>query len=71
DNQQLEIQNIVTKYQENGIIKSYTFLKAYYMEFRFSKGSVSCYIKGMSRLIKKEKSETQYNQSLLELIIKL
>lgn len=65
------IQNIVTKYQENGITKSYTFSKAYYMEFRFSKGSVSCYIKGMSRLIKKEKSETQYNQSLLELIIKL
>ncbi|WP_215535808.1 DUF226 domain-containing protein [Borreliella bavariensis] len=65
------IQNIVTKYQENGITKSYTFSKAYYMEFRFRKGSVSCYIKGMSRLIKKEKSETQYNQSLLELIIKL
>ncbi len=48
------IQNIVTKYQENGITKSYTFSKAYYMEFRFRKGSVSCYIKGMSRLIKKK-----------------
>ncbi|MBB6043612.1 DUF226 domain-containing protein (plasmid) [Borreliella yangtzensis] len=65
------IRNVVTKYQENNTTKSYTFSKAYYIEFRFKKGSISCYIKGISRLIKKEKSETKYNQSLLKLISKL
>ncbi|AHH04495.1 Putative cytosolic protein (plasmid) [Borrelia nietonii YOR] len=65
------VQNIITRYEENGVIKSYTFSRAYYIEFRFKKGSVCCYIKGMSRLIKKEKLKTQYSQFLLELIINL
>ncbi|UPA11348.1 DUF226 domain-containing protein (plasmid) [Borrelia parkeri] len=65
------VQNIITKYEENGFMRSYTFSKVYYIEFRFKKGSVFCYIKGISRLIKQKKSETQYSQFLLELIINL
>ncbi|AHH11537.1 DUF226 domain-containing protein (plasmid) [Borrelia coriaceae] len=65
------IQRIITKYEENGIMKSSTFSKVYYIEFRFKKGSVYCYIKGISRLIRKGKTQTQYSQFLLGLIIKL
>ncbi|WP_434757168.1 DUF226 domain-containing protein (plasmid) [Borrelia puertoricensis] len=65
------VQNIITRYEENGVMKSYTFSKVYYIEFRFKKGSVFCYIKGISRLIRKEKSETQYSQFLLGLIVNL
>ncbi|AHH11624.1 DUF226 domain-containing protein (plasmid) [Borrelia coriaceae] len=65
------LQNIITRYEENGVMKAYTFSRVYYIEFRFKKGSVFCYIKGMSRLIRKEKLETQYSQFLLELIINL
>lgn len=65
------VQNIIVKYQENNTTKSYTFSKIHYIEFRFKRGSVYCYIRGMSRFIKKEKAETQYNQFLLKLIIKL
>ncbi|WP_024653099.1 DUF226 domain-containing protein [Borrelia persica] len=65
------IQNIVTKYEENGIIKAYTFSKVCYIEFRFKKGSVFCYIKGISRLLKKEKTETQYSKFLCEMLTNL
>ncbi|ASJ27786.1 DUF226 domain-containing protein [Borrelia turicatae] len=65
------LQGIITEYEENGIMKASTLSKVYYIEFRFKKGSVFCYIKGIARLIKKEKSKTQYSQFLLELIINL
>ncbi|UPA09635.1 DUF226 domain-containing protein (plasmid) [Borrelia nietonii YOR] len=65
------VQNIITRYEENGVVKAYTFSKVYYIEFRFKKGSVFCYIKGISRLIKKEKLETQYSKFLLELMVNL
>ncbi|WP_024654764.1 DUF226 domain-containing protein [Borrelia hispanica] len=65
------IQNIITRYEENGIMKAYTFSKVYYIEFRFHKGSVFCYIKGIAKLLKKEKLKTQYGKFLLELIISL
>ncbi|WP_367613229.1 DUF226 domain-containing protein (plasmid) [Borrelia hermsii] len=60
------IQNVVKKYEENGVIKSYTFSKVCYIEFRFKKGSVCCYIKGISRLLKKEKIDTKYYSSLIK-----
>ncbi|AHH11753.1 DUF226 domain-containing protein [Borrelia coriaceae] len=65
------IQNIVKKYEENGIVKTTSFSKVYYIEFRFKKGSVFCYIKGISRLIRKDKLDTKYYQSLIENISKL
>ncbi|UPA11057.1 MULTISPECIES: DUF226 domain-containing protein [Borrelia] len=65
------IQNIVKKYEENGIVKTTSFSKVYYIEFRFKKGSVFCYLKGISRLIRKDKLDTKYYQSLIENISKL
>ncbi|WP_024653086.1 DUF226 domain-containing protein [Borrelia persica] len=65
------IQNVITKYEENGIIKTYTFSKVCYIEFRFQKGSIFCYIKGISRLLKKEKIGTQYSKFLFEMLTKL
>ncbi|AOW96088.1 DUF226 domain-containing protein [Borrelia miyamotoi] len=65
------IQNVVKKYEENGVIKMSTFSKVYYIEFRFKKGSVCCYIKGISRLLKKEKINTKYYNSLVEKLLSL
>ncbi|AHH11355.1 Putative cytosolic protein (plasmid) [Borrelia coriaceae ATCC 43381] len=65
------IQNLVTRYEENGVTKSSTFSKVYYVEFRFKKGSVFCYIKGIAYLLKKEKIDTKYYKSLLEKLINL
>ncbi len=50
------IKNIITKYKDNGTIKSYTFAKVYDMEFKFKKGSVFYYLRGLARLIKKRKN---------------
>ncbi|AHH07138.1 Putative cytosolic protein (plasmid) [Borrelia crocidurae DOU] len=58
------IQNLVTRYEENGVMKAYTFSKVCYIEFKFKKGSVYCYIKGISCLLKKEKLNTKYYKSL-------
>lgn len=44
--------------------------KIHYIEFRFKKGSVFCYIKAIHVLIKKENLK-KYAQSLLERIINL
>ncbi|WP_434757105.1 DUF226 domain-containing protein (plasmid) [Borrelia puertoricensis] len=65
------IKNVIRRYEDNGVMKASTLSKVCYIEFRFKKGSVFCYIKGMSRLIKKEKLETQYSKFLLEKIINL
>ncbi|ACH94258.1 DUF226 domain-containing protein [Borrelia duttonii] len=45
--------------------------KPYYIEFRFKKGSIFCYIKAIHSLIKKEKFTKKYVQTLLERIMKL
>ncbi|WP_025400250.1 DUF226 domain-containing protein [Borrelia hermsii] len=65
------IQNVVKKYEENGIVKTTSFSKVYYIEFRFKKGSIYCYIKGIYRLIRKDKSDTKYCKSLIEKLSKL
>ncbi|ATQ19167.1 DUF226 domain-containing protein (plasmid) [Borrelia miyamotoi] len=65
------LQNLITRYEQNGLPKVYTFSKVYYIEFRFKKGSVFCYVKGIYRLIKKERLETKYNKLLLSRMIKL
>ncbi|UPA18674.1 DUF226 domain-containing protein (plasmid) [Borrelia puertoricensis] len=62
------IKNVIRKYEENGIEKAHSFSKTYYVEFRFKKGSIYCYLKGMSRLVKKEKIDTKYYESLVEKI---
>ncbi|AHH12022.1 Putative cytosolic protein, partial (plasmid) [Borrelia coriaceae ATCC 43381] len=63
------IQNVITKYQENGVMKASTFSKVYYIEFRFKKGSVFCYIGEISYLLRKEKSNKKYYKSLVERIL--
>ncbi|QFI15030.1 DUF226 domain-containing protein (plasmid) [Borrelia sp. CA_690] len=65
------IKNFLVKYEVNGIKKAYTFSKTYYIEFRFRKGSVFCYLRGLFRLLKKEKINTQYNKSLVDRFINL
>ncbi|UPA12759.1 DUF226 domain-containing protein [Borrelia venezuelensis] len=65
------IKNVVTRYEENGVMKTSTFSKAYYIEFRFKKGSVFCYLKEISYLLKKDKSDTKYSKSLIEKLAKL
>ncbi|ANA43829.1 DUF226 domain-containing protein [Borrelia hermsii] len=60
------IKNVVTRYEENGIMKASTFSKVYYIEFRFKKGSVFCYIVGISYLLRKDKTDTKYCKSLVE-----
>ncbi|UPA11567.1 DUF226 domain-containing protein (plasmid) [Borrelia parkeri] len=65
------IQNIVTRYEENGIMKASTFSKVYYVEFRFKKGSVFCYIGEITYLLRKEKANKKYYESLVERMINL
>ena len=65
------LQNIVKKYEENGIVKTTSFSKIYYIEFRFKKGSIYCYVKGIYRLVRKDKSDTKYCKSLIEKLLKL
>ncbi|WP_151060891.1 DUF226 domain-containing protein [Borreliella turdi] len=65
------IKNISVRYEIGGIKKSYTFSKTYYIEFRFIKGSVFCYLRGLFRLLKREKINTPYNKSLVDKFIAL
>lgn len=65
------IQNIITRYEHDGVSKTYTFSKVYYIEFRFKNGSVFCYIKGIYRLIRKERLQTTYNNLLLSRMLNL
>ncbi|UPA11422.1 DUF226 domain-containing protein (plasmid) [Borrelia parkeri] len=60
------IKNVVTRYEENGVMKASTFSKAYYVEFRFKKGSVFSYIVGISYLLKKDKVDTNYCKFLVD-----
>ncbi|WP_152301270.1 DUF226 domain-containing protein [Borrelia miyamotoi] len=62
------IKNVVTRYEENGVMKSYTFSKIYYIEFRFKKGSVFCYLKGISYLVRKDKTDAKYCKTLITIL---
>ncbi|WP_210362660.1 DUF226 domain-containing protein [Borreliella valaisiana] len=59
-------EDIITK-----AVKTMPMYKIHYIEFRFKKGSVFCYIKAIHALTKKEKCKKKYAQSLLERIINL
>ncbi|WP_417903206.1 DUF226 domain-containing protein (plasmid) [Borreliella andersonii] len=59
-------EDIITK-----TVKTVPMYKIYYIEFRFKKGSVFCYIKAIHALTKKEKFKKKYAQSLLEILINL
>ncbi|WP_417903154.1 DUF226 domain-containing protein [Borreliella burgdorferi] len=61
----------IIRYEKNGFKKLYSFARAYYMEFRFKKGSVFCYFKALFRLLKKEKINTPYNIACFDIFTKL
>ncbi|WP_330730426.1 DUF226 domain-containing protein [Borrelia turicatae] len=65
------IRNIIRRYEDNGVLKTSTFSKVYYIEFRFKKGSIFCYIRKISYLLKKEKTNTNYFKTLFEIIQRL
>ncbi|UPA13776.1 DUF226 domain-containing protein [Borrelia turicatae] len=65
------IKNVVRRYEENGVMKASTFSKVYYIEFRFKKGSVFCYLRGISYLLRKDKTDTKYYKSLIEKLTNL
>ncbi|WP_418457514.1 DUF226 domain-containing protein [Borreliella andersonii] len=65
------IKNIFVNYEINGIEKSYKFSKVYYLEFRFEKGSVFCYFRGMVRFLQKAKSSTPYNLAFMDIYTRL
>ncbi|WP_420025542.1 DUF226 domain-containing protein [Borreliella valaisiana] len=52
--------------------KSYVIKKLYYLEFKFSKGSIRCYIQSLRTLLrKKDKENTKYYKFNLEHIKKM
>ncbi|AHH11464.1 DUF226 domain-containing protein (plasmid) [Borrelia coriaceae] len=65
------IKNVIRKYEENGIMKASKFSKIYYIEFRFKKGSVFCYLIGIAYLLRKEKANKKYYNSLVETFLRL
>ncbi|WP_434757203.1 DUF226 domain-containing protein (plasmid) [Borrelia puertoricensis] len=65
------IKNAVRKYEENGITKSVAFSKVYYIEFRFKKGSVFCYLRSFIYLLKKNKVHKRYYKTLIDMLTKL
>lgn len=57
---------ILINYEVNGIKKIYSISKEYYMEFKFKKGSILCYFRGLFYLLKKKKINSRYNKSLFK-----
>ncbi|AHH11364.1 DUF226 domain-containing protein (plasmid) [Borrelia coriaceae] len=64
---------IFLKYKDNvtKTIETSPIYRPYYIEFRFKKGSIFCYIKAIHALKNKEKFKKNYAQNLLERIINL
>ncbi|ACH95217.1 DUF226 domain-containing protein (plasmid) [Borrelia recurrentis] len=64
---------IYFKYKNNNTkdIETVPMYKIYYIEFRFKRGSIFCYIRAIHSLTKKEKFNKNYAQNLLKRIINL
>ncbi|MCD2382025.1 DUF226 domain-containing protein [Borreliella americana] len=65
------VKNIITRYKVNGISKSYTFSKVYYVEFKFKRGSVFCYLRSLARLVKKNRTNKKYFQVFINMLNRL
>ncbi|WP_418909656.1 DUF226 domain-containing protein (plasmid) [Borreliella lanei] len=65
------IKNVLRKYEENNKLKTATFSKIHYIQFKFKKGSIFCYIVGISYLLRKEKIKKKYYKSLVKIILTL
>ncbi|WP_418885675.1 DUF226 domain-containing protein [Borreliella tanukii] len=51
--------------------KRYAVNKSYYIEYKFKKGSIKCYVQSLWTLLRKEKKDTEYYQFTLEHIKKM
>ncbi|AHH04067.1 Putative cytosolic protein (plasmid) [Borrelia nietonii YOR] len=51
--------------------ETYTLRKCEYIEFRFKKGGVFCYLSGLHNLLKKDKVGSSYYQTLLSILLEL
>ncbi|WP_418456581.1 DUF226 domain-containing protein [Borreliella lusitaniae] len=51
--------------------KRYAINKLYYIEYRFKKGSIKCYVQSLWTLLRKEKKDTEYYRFTLEHIKKM
>ncbi len=51
--------------------ETYTLRKCEYIEFRFKKGSVFCYLNGLHILLKKDRVNSPYYNTLLNIILEL
>ncbi|AYE36786.1 partition protein (plasmid) [Borrelia turcica IST7] len=51
--------------------ETYTLRKCEYIEFRFKKGGVFCYLSGLHNLLKADKIESSYYQTLLNIVKEL
>ncbi|AHH11302.1 DUF226 domain-containing protein (plasmid) [Borrelia coriaceae] len=61
----------IIKYEENDIKKTSKLTKIYYIEFRFKKGSVFCYLRSLYTLLKEKNKERIFYNSLLNRTLKL
>ncbi|WLN25756.1 DUF226 domain-containing protein (plasmid) [Borreliella valaisiana] len=65
------IKNVLRKYEENNKLKTATFSKIHYIQFKFKKGSIFCYVVGISYLLRKDKIKKKYYKSLIKILLTL
>ncbi|ACO38541.1 conserved hypothetical protein (plasmid) [Borreliella burgdorferi 29805] len=65
------IKNVLRRYEENNKLKTATFSKIHYIKFKFKKGSIFCYVVGISYLLRKEKTNKKYYKSLIKILLTL
>ncbi|AEL70525.1 PFam50 partition protein (plasmid) [Borreliella afzelii PKo] len=65
------IKNVLRKYEENNKLKTATFSKIHYIQFKFKKGSIFCYVVGISYLLRKDKIKKKYYKSLVKILLTL
>ncbi|WP_418905014.1 DUF226 domain-containing protein [Borreliella lusitaniae] len=65
------IKNVFRRYEENNKLKTATFSKIHYIQFKFKKGNIFCYVVGISYLLRKDKVEKKYYKSLIKTLLTL
>ncbi|WP_215537571.1 DUF226 domain-containing protein [Borreliella bavariensis] len=65
------IKNVLRRYEENNKLKTATFSKIHYIQFRFKTGSIFCYVAGLSYLLRKDKIKKKYYKSLIKILLTL
>ncbi|APS99253.1 hypothetical protein Bmayo_04995 (plasmid) [Borreliella mayonii] len=65
------IKNVLRIYEENNKLKTATFSKIHYIQFKFKTGSIFCYVVGISYLLRKDKTKKKYYKSLIKILLTL